>query len=405
MADSDTPLSREEAAGEDQPVVGAYVVTFLKPEMLHIYRQITALQRYRPIVFAQKRENADAFPFEDLVLLPKPSTHALRRIWQKQILRRPITIYRGEARSILAALHERGARLLHIYFGHIGVHLLPLLEIADLPVIVSFHGADAQVGMEKPAHLVRTQRMLKLATRLLVRSQSLAERLIALGADPAKIRLHRTGIPLEQITFHQRSGPSNGAWRCVQACRLIEKKGLATTLRAFASFLQRYPRATLAIAGDGPQLSELRELCCELEIDREVFFTGFLPQEKLSALYAESHLFLHPSELAADGDQEGVPNSMLEAMASGLPVLATRHGGIPEAVEHGASGLLVPERDHTALSLAMLELAADSEKYQQLSLGAARRVAALFDLRVQARVLEDIYSETLATAVASNRGG
>ncbi|HEX8311302.1 MAG TPA: glycosyltransferase, partial [Chthoniobacteraceae bacterium] len=193
MADSDTPLSREEAAGEDQPVVGAYVVTFLKPEMLHIYRQITALQRYRPIVFAQKRENADAFPFEDLVLLPKPSTHALRRIWQKQILRRPITIYRGEARSILAALHERGARLLHIYFGHIGVHLLPLLEIADLPVIVSFHGADAQVGMEKPAHLVRTQRMLKLATRLLVRSQSLAERLIALGADPAKIRLHRTG--------------------------------------------------------------------------------------------------------------------------------------------------------------------------------------------------------------------
>jgi glycosyltransferase involved in cell wall biosynthesis len=191
----------------------------------------------------------------------------------------------------------------------------------------------------------------------------------------------------------------------VQACRLIEKKGLATTLRAFASFLQRYPRATLAIAGDGPQLSELRELCCELEIDREVFFTGFLPQEKLSALYAESHLFLHPSELAADGDQEGVPNSMLEAMASGLPVLATRHGGIPEAVEHGASGLLVPERDHTALSLAMLELAADSEKYQQLSLGAARRVAALFDLRVQARVLEDIYSETLATAVASNRGG
>ena len=398
MADSDPPLSTESAAVEERPVVGAYVVTFLKPEMLHIYRQITALQRYRPVVIAQKRENADAFPFEDLLLMPKPRTHALRRIWQKQILGWPITIYRAEAKRILAALHERRACLLHVYFGHIGVHLLPLLEIADMPVIVSFHGADAQVGLEKRAHLQRTQRMLSLATRLLVRSQSLADRLVALGADPAKIRLHRTGIPLEQMAFRQRTAPSDGAWRCVQACRLIEKKGLATTLRAFANFLRWHPRATLAIAGEGPQLPDLRELCDELHIGRQVFFTGFLPQEKLSALYAESHLFLHPSELAADGDQEGVPNSMLEAMSSGLPVLATTHGGIPEAVEHGASGLLVPERDHTALSSAMLELASEPEKYQQLSAGAARRVAAEFDLRVQARVLEEIYSEVLATA-------
>jgi hypothetical protein len=201
MATTDASLSKTAAPAGLSPVVAAYVVTFLKPEMLHIYRQITALQRYRPIVFAQKRENAESFPFEDLVLMPKPRTHPLRRLWQKQILRQPITIYRREARRILAALHQREVRLLHVYFGHIGVHLLPLLEIADLPVIVSFHGADAQVGMEKPAHLARTQRMLALATRLLVRSKSLAERLITLGADPTKVRLHRTGIPLDEIGF------------------------------------------------------------------------------------------------------------------------------------------------------------------------------------------------------------
>jgi glycosyltransferase involved in cell wall biosynthesis len=107
----------------------------------------------------------------------------------------------------------------------------------------------------------------------------------------------------------------------------------ATALRAFARFHAVHPRATFTIAGDGPQLEDLRSLARNLGISAQVFFTGFLPQEKLRGSFAESHLFLHPSELGPDGDQEGVPNAMLEAMASGLPVFATTHGGIPEAVE------------------------------------------------------------------------
>lgn len=207
------------------------------------------------MVFCQKRENAVAFPFDPVVILPKPRTHQLRRFVQKTLLGRPIMIYRGEARRILDALHTAHARVLHIYFGHIGVHLLPLLEISDLPVIVSFHGADAQVDLDKPAHFAATPaRMLALATLLLVRSQSLAERLIAIGADPAKIRLHRTGLPLDEIAFTQREAPADGEWRCVQACRLIAKKGLATSLRAFAQFAVTYPRAKLTIAGEGPFL-------------------------------------------------------------------------------------------------------------------------------------------------------
>src|SRR4051812_31222384 len=86
------------------PVAAQYVVTFLKPEMLHIYRQITTLRAFRPVVFCQKRENETTFPFADLRILPKPRTHALRRIWQKQILRRPITIYRNEAQRTLDSL-------------------------------------------------------------------------------------------------------------------------------------------------------------------------------------------------------------------------------------------------------------------------------------------------------------
>ena len=231
------------------PVAAQYVVTFLKPEMLHVYRQITSLRAYRPVVFCQKRENATAFPFGEIVRLPKPRTHQLRRLWQKQIRGQPITIYRSEARRILAELHRVEARVLHIYFGHIGVHLLPLLEISDLPAIVSFHGADAGISPDDSAHLSATRRMFEKCALVLVRSQSIAERLIAIGCDAGKIRVHRTGIPLDQIAFSRRATPTDGAWRCVQACRLIEKKGLATSLRAFAEFARAFPNATFSIAG------------------------------------------------------------------------------------------------------------------------------------------------------------
>ena len=374
------------------PVAAQYVVTFLKPEMLHVYRQITALRAWRPVVLCQKREGVRDFPFSDLVVVPKPRTHPVRRLWQKQILGQPITIYRSEARRLFGELRRIEARVLHVYFGHIGVHLLPLLEIADVPVIVSFHGADAQIP---PAHLAPTRRMFKLATLVLVRSESLAERLVALGCPTGKVRVHRTGVPLGEIPARVREAPGNGEWRCVQACRLIPKKGLATALTAFAKFAGEHPRATFTIAGEGPQLGALRARARALGIAERVIFTGFLQQDELRALYAESHLFLHPSEVAADGDQEGVPNSMLEAMVSGLPVAATRHGGIPEAVEHGVSGMLVPEKDVAGLAAALRELTASPERYSVMSAAAARRVTAEFDLEVQARRLEALYDEAV----------
>jgi colanic acid/amylovoran biosynthesis glycosyltransferase len=390
-----TPNPSGNLSESRSPVAAQYVVTFLKPEMLHVYRQITALRAFRPVVFCQKREHPATFPFDPVVVLPKPRTHQLRRFVQKTLLHRPITIYRSEARRLLAALHTAKARVLHIYFGHIGVHLLPLLEISDLPVVVSFHGADAQVGLDQPAHRAATRRMLTLATLLLVRSQSLAARLVELGADPAKIRLHRTGIPLDDIPFAPRETPADGAWRCVQACRLIAKKGLATSLRAFAEFAQTFPRSTFTIAGEGPLLPDLRRLADELRIADRVTFPGFLPQEKLRELYSASHLFLHPSELGPDGDQEGVPNSLLEAMASGLPILATRHGGLPEAVDDGTTGLLVAERDPTGLAHAMLTLAADRNRTRAMSAAASASVRAHFDLSHQAAILADCYTTAI----------
>ncbi|MDD5350151.1 MAG: glycosyltransferase [Chthoniobacteraceae bacterium] len=380
---------------EASPVAVQYCATFLKPEMLHIYRQITGLRAWRPFVICQKREEAERFPFppDALAVLPKPATHGLRRIWVKQICRRPILIYQSEARRIAAKIEEVHGRVLHVYFGNIGVHLLPLLRRCPVPVIVSFHGADAGVDMDRPAWREAAREMFSLAKLVLARSKALGERLLVLGCPPEKLRIHRTGIPLERFPFRPRTAPADGAWHFFQACRLIPKKGLPTALRAFARFTAAHPLSTFTVAGEGPLLQELTALAAELGVADKVRFPGFLSHAALTAELAAAHVFLHPSEIGPDGNQEGVPNAMLEAMSTGLPVAATRHGGIPEAVEEGVSGYLVAERDETGLAEALEKLAAEPARYAAMGAAAAKAVTEGFEAGMQARVLEGLYTE------------
>jgi colanic acid/amylovoran biosynthesis glycosyltransferase len=375
-------------------VVACYCATFLKPEMWHIYRQISALERVSPVVIAQKRENSGRFPFDKIDIVPKPALHFLRRFWFRQLRDKPWQISGSELRALTNVLQRSKARLLHVYFGHIAVHLLPLIRAWKYPSIVSFHGADVLVDMNKQAYREATRQMLDAVKLVLVRSESLRRAVADLGCDEKKIEVQRTGIPLDEFPFRERNFPASagrGEWRFVQAGRLIEKKGLPVTLRAFASFLKRYPNATLTIAGEGPLLGQLQGLAGELKIDNNVSFTGFISQEQLRDLYYGSHVFLHPSETGPDGNQEGIPNSMLEAMASGLPVFATEHGGIPEAIEHGMSGVLVPERDAEELAWALLNAVEDRPFLSQLARNGAEVVREKFDLRLQALHLEDIY--------------
>ena len=370
-----------------------YCATFLKPEMLHIYRQISALRAYQPLVFTQRRENAARFPFEPIVTLRRPWTRELRRFWQKTILGGPLLISRREARDLASHLRQSRAAVLHVYFGHIGIHLLPFLRKARLPVIVSFHGADAGVDLKKRSHAARLRRLFDLATLILPRSEAIAQNLIALGCPEEKIRVHRTGIPLDRFPFAQRYVPEDGKWRLFQACRLIPKKGIETTLRGFARFLEHYPGSRLTVAGEGPLAESLQELAEDLRIAGKVSFPGFVSQTKLRDLLYQSHVFLHPSVTGADGDREGVPNAILEAMASGLPVVATQHGGIPEAVRHGETGLLTLEHAHAALGEAMLWLASAPDEYAAMSANAGRSVAANWEIQAQTRLLESLYDE------------
>jgi glycosyltransferase involved in cell wall biosynthesis len=289
---------------------------------------------------------------------------------------------------------------LHIVFGNTGTQLLPFLRDPRrrMPAIVSFHGADVLVDLDRPAHRRAFTELCGQVALVLARSRSLLDTLARHGCPPEKLRLNRTGIPLEAFPYQQRTPPAADAFRLFQACRLIPKKGLRTSISAFARFAATYPNARLTIAGEGPLEPELRALCAQCGIADRVEFAGFLTQDELRERLYASDLFLHPSELGSDGNQEGVPNSLLEAMSTGLPVFATTHGGIPEAVEHGVSGWLVPEGDHAALGEALCRFAGDPEGLVAMGRAGAEAVRVNFDLAAQARKLEDYYLEAIAMA-------
>ncbi|MEN3370827.1 MAG: colanic acid/amylovoran biosynthesis glycosyltransferase [Verrucomicrobiota bacterium] len=378
-----------------RPVVACYCATFLKPEMLHIYRQITSLTRVSPFVIAQKREEPERYPFDRIVVTGKPAGHFLRRFWFRQLRDVPWQIPAGEVKKLTGILDHAGAKLLHIYFGHIAVHLLPLIRAWPRPTVVSFHGADVMVDLEKPVYRAATQRMLDAVRLVLVRSESLGRALIGIGCPPEKIRIQRTGIPVEEIPFRERVWPRDGAWKFLQAGRLIEKKGLSVSLRAFARFAGQYPAATFTIAGEGPLRNDLGQEAAKLGVAEKVFFPGFVSQGQLHELFYRSHIFLHPSLTGSDGNQEGVPNSMLEAMASGLPIFATEHGGIPEAIENGRSGVLVKEGDHDLLATVLLHAAVQPDQLTAIARNAADSVRQNFEQTGQTSKLEDYYFEAM----------
>jgi glycosyltransferase involved in cell wall biosynthesis len=378
-----------------QRTVASYCTTFLKPEMLHIYRQVTALRGVRTFVMTKKLEDPTRFPFPDIELIPQPRTNLVRHGWLKLIKREPPIVYRGEYQMLASLLERRGADLMHIYFGHTGVHLLPFIEQWNKPCVVSFHGADVASKPDIPDYDRKLRRLFETVPLVLARSQSLADRLVQLGCQPERLRINRTGVPLSEFPLVQRDPPINGNWRLLQACRLIPKKGVSTSIRAFAILQRQFRNAEFFIAGKGPLQPKLEALTAQLGIRKKVHFCGFLSQKELMRLYATTHLFLHPSETEVDQNQEGIPNSVLEAMSTGLAVVATRHGGIPEAVQHGRTGLLVKEGDFVSLADSVATILRSVQTFREMGWLASESVAANFEQGEQIRQLESFYSEAI----------
>ncbi len=390
-------------ASAHKPVVISYCHTFLNPEMLHVYRQINGIRGFENWVVTRKRVCLDRFPYDRVSVLRPPPLRFLRRFFYQQVQKEsrvPLSGY--ESRQLDHFLAEKSAGLIHVYFGTHAARLLPYLRRETRARVVSFHGADLSEDLS-PGEL----RELIIHTDLfLCRSRSLREVLLEKGVPADHIRLNPTGIPLPKTTRPPGiPAPSaNRPLRLLQACRFIPKKGLDTAVRATALLRGQGVPAELTLAGDGPDRDSLAALARQEGISDAVRFTGFLTSAELEETMREHDLFLHPSRTTDTGDREGIPNSLLEAMACRLPVIATRHSGIPEAVTHEVEGLLLDRADPASLASAVQSLLNKPELYPALANAARRRIEETFSIDSCIRKLETAYEEALRRAAARRAG-
>jgi colanic acid/amylovoran biosynthesis glycosyltransferase len=409
-----------EDSSDERPLVISLCGTYLKAEMQSIYRQIANLRDHRTVVFAEQLDILEQFPFEPVVKMekrtrPRYRGNFLLRFWYKHIIKRwppPRAIGHVGMEGayyhpydLVDLLREWRPALVHVYYGHKAVKYHDMLTAAGVPYLVSFHGVDVVKFMDDPEYLRTLGVVFKEAKLVLARSESLLRKLESLGCPREKMRMNRTPIPFEAFPFRRREAPDDGAWRLVQACRLIPKKGLFTVLEALPKVVARWPLLRFTICGRGPIEDELARRIDAAGLGEHVTLAGWVSQDALKAIYAEAHVFLHPSELTETLDQEGVPNAMLEAMACGLPVVATEHGGIPEAVDDGRDGYLVPEKSPEALAEAMLKLFGDGQALAHFSDQAASSVREKFGFEEQIQNLEKCYAEAILESNESDGGG
>ncbi len=280
------------------------------------------------------------------------------------------------------------------HFGPNGLKALSLraLGVTRAPIATFFHGYDlsrwqrGQVAGRYAPLFRETERMLPI-------SQRWRERLIELGCAPDKIRVHPMGVHTSRFAFEPRSvtGGPGAELRVLSVGRLVEKKGFEHGLRGIARAAEELPNLRYDLVGAGPLAEDLKRLARELGVADRVVFHGHLAREQVESIRSAAHVMLVPSVTARDGDQEGIPVVIMEAMASGLPVIASRHSGIPELVVDGETGLLVPEGDAASIAGAIARLSREEGLARRLADRALESVRAIHD----ADRLNDVFAEEL----------
>ena len=293
-----------------------------------------------------------------------------RRAWTLEEFRR--------AASFLPAVRYDAC---YAAFGQDGLRALRLQRSGALagPLAVAFRGAD--ITKFVAIRGTRVYRALfRRAGLLLPVCDAFARRLLALGAPPERVVVHRTGIDLTRWPWQGRRVRPPGPLRLLTIGRLVEKKGIGYVLDAVRRLGDRGVPVEYELAGEGPLRKHLEAEGRRLGIEQQVRFLGWQSQQQVHEALDRADLLVAASVTAENADEEGIPNVLKEAMAVGVPVVSTRHGGIPELVEHGVSGILVPERDAQALAVQLAELAAHPERRAELADAGRARVEQDYDI-------------------------
>jgi glycosyltransferase involved in cell wall biosynthesis len=372
--------------------------TLLPLSETFISEQIRHLRGVDVVVLGIRFQNSDRFEL--------PAGHVINpEGGPGGLIREILYITSGRSARLDTAIAEEKVDLLHAHFGVEGLYALPFALRHGLPLITTFWGFDATMSRRelllsgKPAwirYALFADRLRRRGTLFIAVSEFLRSRLIQSGFPPDRTIVHYNGVDLTAFAPVRHDSDD---LTILFVGRLVEKKGVEYLIKAFALVAAQAPEVRLEIAGEGPLRQSLERLTSECGLAARVTFHGSLSHREVSALMQNASVVCQPSVTAADGDAEGLPTVVLEAAATARPLVATRHSGIPEIIVDGKTGFLVAERDVEALADRLLSLLGNLELRKRMGEAGRKRIEEKFDLRKQAKSLEEIYGETISNFV------
>ena len=357
-----------------------------KPSEPFITQQAEVLQRYRPVYAGWSGEGAPP---------PAAAVHTLDRISGVALARSSLL---RDGRALARALAPHAPALVHAHFGIEGVYALNLARRLGVPLVTTFHGSDATLSRwallrtglpSRVNYLAFRRRLAREGDLFICVSEFIREKVLEIGFPPERTVVHYIGVAVGEKG--EGRGEVGKGRVVLHVARLVEKKGTRYLLEAFAPVARAAPDARLIIIGDGPLREPLEAHARSLGIGERVTFLGAQPHEDVLAAIRSARLVCLPSVTAASGDSEGLAMVVLEAAALGRPVVATHHGGIPEAVDDARTGFLVSERAVPALADRLATLLDDDALAHQMGQAARARVLEHFNLVTQGRKLERLF--------------
>jgi colanic acid/amylovoran biosynthesis glycosyltransferase len=331
--------------------------------------------------------------------------HHRRQLQLGTYLLRQVALGRVRAGELVRGYERSGMRALPVWtyprgeadfdaivahFGPNGVHASEMRRAGVLkgPLITVFHGYDMNPGEASARR--GYDKLFQDGDRFLPVSEYFLNRLLRWGAPPQRTVVHHMGVDPDRFEFTRRQFDGK-VLRLVSVARLVPKKGLEFGIRAAARLGDR---VRYTIVGDGPERARLQSLIDELKAGT-VELLGWKSQGAVADLLRESHALVAPSITTDTGEEEGIPVALMEAMATGLPVISTRHSGIPELVEDRVSGYLVEERDVEPMAACFQELLDHPERISDMGHAGRQMIERQFNNHIQhPRLLELLHAAT-----------
>jgi len=283
----------------------------------------------------------------------------------------------------LAVLLKRNEiSIIHFHFGDVAEYFMPLKRFCVAKICVSFYGRDAT-----PGRLVQLKNVFKYSDLILVLSKKMRETILPFNQNNVNILVHQLAVDLGKLP----PLPEKRKNQVVFVGRLVEKKDILTALKVFKMTLEKVGEWKFVICGNGPFMGEACQYVQDHQLEHWVEFKGLVSHLVVLQVMSESKIFFLPSKTASDGDSEGTPTVIMEAQCLGLPVVSTRHAGIPEILKEGETGLLSREKDIQNLAKNLNHIIQAPKELERMGKNAFEFGRASFDLVKWTKLLQERY--------------